>query len=316
MDTLFRVSGVSSKAGIFFKAGSNRLRYAVLAAAGLAFAASAPAKSATLRVCKNGCEFAVIQEAINAAASGDKINVGVGIFFEHLTIIAKNLVIVGSGEDFTVIDGGFFGTTVSVGDNIGADFGSLTLSSVTVTHASTGGIVVNDVCTLNLLNSMVISNLGGGITNLGGTTTIGSSIIALNKTSGLGGGISNSSEGRLTISSSTIARNTAGGGGGIFIDNLTQTTVSNSTISDNTANNSAVGTVGSGEGGGILLSPRDEHSPQGSLNISNTALVNNHAALDGGGVWEQGQFVPLATVFIEGNTPDNCRVESTPCTPP
>lgn len=281
MDALTLVSPSS-------RANSSKVPFAIFLASCLVFVFSASAKSATLKVCKQGCAFALIQDAINAAASGDKINVGAGTFFEHLSIKSKSIVIAGNGEDFTVVDGGFFGTTLSIGDTNSTEAGSLTLTGVTITHGSTSGILLFPESVLNLQSSIVISNLGGGIAN--------------------------TSEGRLTVSNSTIARNTASAGGGIFVDNLTEVTITGSTLSDNTANGSSAATIGAGEGGAIFVAPRDVHSPSGSLTMTSTALVDNHASSEGGGIFAQA-FVPQTSVILGGNTPDNCGGGAT-CTPP
>ena len=307
MDALTLVSPSS-------RANSSKVPFAIFLASCLVFVFSASAESATLKVCKQGCAFALIQDAINAAASGDKINVGAGTFFEHLSIKSKSIVIAGSGEDFTVVDGGLFGTTLSIGDTNSTEAGSLTLTGMTITHGSTCGILLFPESVLNLQSSIVISNLGGGIVNQGGTVTVGGSIIAHNKSPGLGGGIANTSEGRLTVSNSTIARNTASAGGGIFVDNLTEVTITGSTLSDNTANGSSAATIGAGEGGAIFVAPRDVHSPSGSLTMTSTALVDNHASSEGGGIFAQA-FVPQTSVILGGNTPDNCGGGAT-CTPP
>jgi hypothetical protein len=309
MDTAISASSIPTRAE------SRHIQHAIFLASCLVLISSA-ANGATLHVCKKGCEYALIQDAINASASGDKINVGAGTFFENLSVKSKSVAITGAGEDFTVVDGGFYGTTVSVGDNDAlADAGSLTLYAVTVTHGAAGGIHVNPASTLNLQNSIVISNQGGGIVNAAGTVTVGGSIIAHNKSSWLGGGISNSSDAHLTVSNSTIARNTASGGGGIFVDNLTFVTITGSTLADNTANGSAgAGLIGTGEGGAILITPRDVHSPSGVLAMTTTALVDNHASLEGGGLFAQ-QFTPPASVILGGNTPDNCGGGAI-CTPP
>jgi hypothetical protein len=64
---------------------------------------SANGQAATLRVPE---DFAAIQQAIDAAASGDSILVGPGLYDENLNAHGKYLTLLGSGSDVTVVDGG------------------------------------------------------------------------------------------------------------------------------------------------------------------------------------------------------------------
>jgi hypothetical protein len=48
--------------------------------------------------------------------------------------------------------------------------------------------------------------------------------------------------------------------------------------------------------------------------MTSTALVDNHASSEGGGIFAQA-FVPQTSVILGGNTPDNCGGGAT-CTPP
>jgi pectin methylesterase-like acyl-CoA thioesterase len=65
-------------------------------------------------VCKQACEHKVINSAVAAAASGDTVSIGPGTYFENVVISNKNLTVTGYSEDYTVIDGGFQGATLSI----------------------------------------------------------------------------------------------------------------------------------------------------------------------------------------------------------
>ncbi|MCD6215722.1 MAG: right-handed parallel beta-helix repeat-containing protein [Candidatus Aenigmarchaeota archaeon] len=59
--------------------------------------------AATLNVCPTGCTYSSIQQAIDAATSGDTINVAAGTYTEGITIINKDLTIVGDASNKPII---------------------------------------------------------------------------------------------------------------------------------------------------------------------------------------------------------------------
>jgi hypothetical protein len=251
------------------------------------------AQARTLSVCKANCTYSSVQRAIDAAASGDTINVGAGTYFENLVIAGKKLTLIGAGEDLTVLDGRFGGAVIHLGAEAitAGQSADLTLYAVTVTHGGQSGIAVHGG-SLNLQNSAVVSNRqntvdpvcgeeGGGIVVCSATATIGKSVILHNRTTGAGGGIAALSESSLTITDSTISRNTAGDGGGIHLEQATAK-MTGSSLSDNTA---------TGNGGAIYIAPLVLHAPPaGFLAMDATSVVNNHAQLDGGGIWGVATF--------------------------
>src|SRR5581483_11990033 len=149
------------------------------------------------------------------AASGDTISIGPGTYFENVVISNKNLTITGYSEDYTVIDGGFQGTTLSInGSSPGQN--TVNLIKLTVTHGSASGVAV-DSATVSMQKVIVVSNLsanngagpGGGIFGGGNgavtqsSFTIVSSILSGNEAN-IGGAISLESASTATLTSSSV----------------------------------------------------------------------------------------------------------------
>ena len=71
----------------------------------------------TITVCPSGCDYARIQDAINAANPGDTISIGLGEYVETLSIF-KSVSLKGAGQDQVKLRGGAFisgeGITVEV----------------------------------------------------------------------------------------------------------------------------------------------------------------------------------------------------------
>jgi hypothetical protein len=177
-------------------------------------------------VCANGCEFASVQPAINAATAGDVIDICAGAFFGEITI-NKNLTLQGAGQGNNPAN-----DTILLGDGAG--------SAVTVT-AMTNAVLLG----------LRVSG-GGGATDGGGihiqnsgTLTLIDSTVAGNTPTGNGGGIYN--EGFLNANGSTVSGNTATEGGGIY--NAPASTINFNAASSVTDNEA---TAGPGFGGGIL----------------------------------------------------------------
>lgn len=290
--------------------------------------------AATLTVCKQGCEYTLINSAVAAAASGDTISVGKGTFQENVVVTDKNLTITGYSEDYTVIDGGYNGAVLTLTGATPAK-SKVTVSNLTILHGSASGIAVSET-KLSLKNVILISNIssasgtgnGAGLSAISSIVSISSSIVAHNRAaSGLGGGIYASATSTFTINSSDVFDNTAFEGGGLYIDPNSVATLNASTVTSNSAKDGAAAYVGAfrhgaveeigflivnsstivnnsaSEYGGALYVPIEDAG--GAFNSS--LIVGNKAGVQGGAIYfaEDGSVALSKTVFA-GNQPDNC----------
>lgn len=282
-----------------------RLRFVLLLAATSILIAVHPpsAPAATLKVCPSGCTFSSVQDAINAAATGDTINLSPGTYTETLLIAApvaaRSLTLKGSGAKNTIVDGNRKGTVLEVDTNYAVDVTGLTFTNGE--NLPAGGILNHGRMTLT--NVVVTNNIGdqaaGGIGNdIDGTLTMIRTTVSANQSSGIagrGGGLFN--VGVASIRSCTISGNTSPVGGGIensgimdirnsdLIGNtsssvggaLDNRSISGVTKASVTVTNSSIAGNEASAGGGI-------NNGIGSVTLVGTPLRANNAALEGGGL--------------------------------
>jgi len=247
-----------------------------------------------------------IQGAVNAALSGDTINVAAGTYKENVKI-DKSLTVKGAGSAKTIVDGNKAGSVFTVGKinpNAIVSLSGMTLQGGSGTAESRsgktylvgGGIYNKGKLTLtscavskNTVGSSTSEGYGGGIYNGGyysGSTWIPATLDVISctiseNTAQYGGGIDN--DGKATIKTSMISRNIASastgesGGGGIVNWNIMN--VMDSTVSGNTA---------ALNGGGI--------ANPGTLTVQNCIISSNTAKLVGGGIASSG------TLTVTGGT--------------
>ena len=142
-------------------------------------------------------------------------------------VISGNIGILGAGARLTEIRGDGEFRTMEVPSAVEAWISGVTISDG-VEPLGDGGNILNEG-ELLIVESRITGGLaatGAGIANLGGSLTIGYSLIenntAITSGAGGGGGISNAGElADLLVSDSTISGNSATNGGGIFTGNST-----------------------------------------------------------------------------------------------
>ena len=220
-----------------------------------------------------GSCYTTIQAAVNAAISGDTINIHAGTYYEHVTV-NKALSFIGAGTDQTLVDGSSSGRVFEVTDSSSVSFSDLTVQHGNTTGAG-GGISspVSGGSALNLTNVNVLSNTsgqrGGGVASWHGTVTISGGRFEnnLGGSSGdrYGGGLY--AQYTLIVSGTQFINNTivSGEGGGAYGNG--PTTVTNAQFISNTA-----GTVG----GGLYLW-------RGAARITDGLFQNNRGVAGGGG---------------------------------
>jgi hypothetical protein len=212
----------------------------------------------------------------------------------------------------TMTGGAVSGNTASEGGGINSFKGTVTLTNVTVSGNTatqrTGGIINNGSqfasSTLNLINSTVSGNTGGGLFNFG-TAQLTNSTVSGNTPGGIyasGGGIGN--RGYLTVTGGSVSGNRASAYGG-GINNSGTLTLTGATVSGNTVARPS-GSFGSTHGGGIYNS--------GTATLTNATVSGNTATSNarpgstygayGGGIFNRGNLT-LTADTISGNTAGN-----------
>ena len=246
-----------------------------------------PSYAAAVRtVCPSGppmCDYATIQDAIDAAQAGDEIKVAAGTYSDLVTrprplgygstgiltqvlYISKTLTLRGgyAAGDWTTPDSAAHPTIINAqGQGRGI--------------AIIGGIAVT-------IQGVQVT--GGNATGQGGLgrSDAGGGIYALQAT--------------VTLADSAIQGSTATHyGGGIFIHESVAAFLVNNTILSNTVTFTATGPSNFGWGGGLMLS----NSPRARL-IANS-FSGNHAGVAGGGIYGHSSVsATLSSNVIASNT--------------
>lgn len=225
-----------------------------------------PAKAKTITICASGCDYTLIQQAVNYANVGDTLLLATGTYTENITI-PISLTIQGEDVNFTIINGNGEITNQRV---ISITQGAVvTITDVTITNGRTAnGVSASGDCKIG--NPGVN---GGGIYNIG-TLTLKDSLIT-NNHSGVGG---NGSPG-VNCGGTGGA---GGAGGGIYNQGILF--LVNTIISSNTTgaggdggDTGGFGTVGGngGNGGGIYNA--------GSLTLHLSEMISNTTGTGGKG---------------------------------
>jgi parallel beta-helix repeat protein len=262
---------------------SRPLKLAALALLVLGLGLGTPVGLAqrTITVCPQGCQYAKIQEAINAASEGDTIQVGAGTYQENLQII-KRLTLQGEGKDKVTIQG-----TVTI-----LSTKLVTLSGFTVKGGQ--GVYIEDSTTVVLSDNAFVESTVEGLLARSSSITLRGNLISRNKSHGLLLVLGS----RALITGNTITSN---GGDGITI-RASQADLSDNIVRDNggcgvraDADSTVTGSVtsanfGGNQGGGLCdkAVKLDTEPPTGSLTINDGAAST---------------YSPTVTLRITANDP-------------
>jgi len=195
-------------------------------------------------------DYSTIQEAINAALEGDRIEVEPGTYHENLDFSGKAITVTGYyGPEYTTIDGGQAGSVVSFASGEGLD------------SILQGFSIINGTGTLGQWGVA----FGGGLFCLGASPTLRDLRISAN-IANMGGGIY-LRESSPWIESCEVMRNDTYKGAGIYCYLNSSPTILNTFVYENVAQYS---------GGGICC------WKSSSPNIYSSTIVRNRSSAGGG----------------------------------
>lgn len=220
-------------------------------------------------VCASGCPFNSVQAAINTLPAGSTIRIGAGTFGR--IIIDKNITLIGTGANNTVLDGGASGRVVLVLTGVTA-----TLQDLRITNGR--------------LNSG--DGIGSGIWNLGNLTLTGCTVNSnVNNDGGAGaGGIANYPAATMVMTDCTVSNNSAVASGG-GIANSSNLTLTNCLVSSNHANQA---------GGGL------QNLAGATANLSGTSVTGNTSGFSTAGIDNISTVNLTNGSEVSGNIPGNC----------
>jgi hypothetical protein len=208
-------------------------------------------------VCAEGCQFSVLQDAIDALPTGATIRLCAETYLGGALLGDNQKVLslrgVGEGEDGTIVDGqnNEFNNAVQVFNGTTAHFHDLRFTGATETgFFIAGGTATLTNCTITgNVNNFVGGDGGGGVVNRG-DLTLTNCTVNFNSTTGSGGGISNSPSGTATLNDTVVTENDSDlEGGGIYNANSGTVNLNGtSSVADNDPDNCrGFGTYNGGE---------------------------------------------------------------------
>ena len=277
--------------------------------------------AAEIRVCPVGppdCDYAVIQDSVDAAGTGDVIKVATGVYSDvnnhgglaQVVYISKTVTIQGgyaitnwttSDPDAnpTTLDAGGQGRVLYITGKISPTVEGLRITGGEAQGlggipwgADAGGGLYVITATALIRNNQIFSNtcsgfipLGGGMTLWNSNATVSGNTFSHN-IAGYGGGGLYSAWNHLPISDNLFTSNSAGyGGGGVFLTGGGTAFIGNILMS-NTAE---------AFGGGLA-------SEGGAQWLINNVIADNHAGSAGGALWSSGSKPHLYHSSIARNS--------------
>ncbi len=188
-------------------------------------------------------DYGTIQAAVDAAVSGDTINVAAGTYIENI-VLKDGVELIGAGEDVTIINGNGTDRVIFCEDcTEGTKLEGFTIKNGDVYR---GGGMYNLNSSIEIANCIFESNTakyGGGMLNDSSSTTITNCTFNEN-TYYCGGGMLNRNSAEVTISNCTFTANTSENNGGAIRNTSSSTvTITDCIFTDNIATNTNAGGI-------------------------------------------------------------------------
>lgn len=262
-----RVAGVPLR----FRARARGSLMAVLALAlGSAVPISLAPPAQAAQVIHVPADQPTIQAAINAASSGDTIEVAAGTYSEHIDFLGKSVELwASSGADSTVIDGSG-ATSGPVVLFSGGETSAAVLRGFTIANGPDDGVFVSN-SSPTIVDNVIEGNTDSGLESGFASPLVQGNTIRDNGRSGIfGGGLYVRGESAATVLGNEITGNRAIDGAGILLFASGHARVEGNVIRGNTAGS---------QGGGMWIV---NDSP---ALITQNLIVDNTASEAGGGVY-------------------------------
>lgn len=294
----------------------------------------------TLTVCASGCNYTTIQAAINAACSGDIIEVQSGTYFENV-VVNKTLTLRGvdKGDGLPVVNAGESGSAIT----LSAD--GCTMEGFEARNSGNGWPCAGIHVTSNgntISRNLARDNRWDGISlRDSGSNTISENTLIDNDASGIylessnnnaiennaATGNDNNGIKLKTSNNNTVSDNTANdNGNGIYLDSSSGNTISDNTASGNgiagiwlasSSSNAILGSIATENDYGIFLS-----GSSGNTISAITATDNDYGiglsdssdnTISGNAASGEGSFIHLfesnSNEISDNTATDNIKIE-------
>ena len=259
-------------------------------------------------------DYPTIQAAINAAMSGDTINVSSGLYYENV-VVNKTLTLIGAGPSSTIIDGSGTGVVVTVV----ADY--VNISGFTIRNGGKDGIRIDIFGHSNIRDNNITDNGWNGVClRYSDDNAINSNYVTDNGWSDLFySGVYVESCWGNTIIGNTITSEAPSADGIHFVDSHNNTIISNTitlcsrygVFSEYSDNNVFSGNNATSNGSqGIYLWSSENSTVSGNnasnngeygISVSNNSTVSDNNVNDN----EYGGIVVGSRNIVSGNTIKN-----------
>ena len=232
----------------------------------------------TLRVPE---DYNTIQEAVNAAASACRIEVGSGRYVETVTIELRSIELVGTrGAEATVLDAAGQGPVLRVA-NTQLDMEGFTLTGGKAPHGGGLDLHFSDAALRTLsIEGNDATDEGGGVHVYQSSPVLTQLTLTGNEAT-YGGGLS-MYRSRSTLSDVSISENEGLDGGGMYLDS-SDPVITDTTVSDNSA----------GSGGGMEL--------RNSSPVLSRVTLTGNLASSGGGMYLDQSHPTMTEVTLAEN---------------